>query len=257
LSSSSGPKIAIAPFLRACPAVITLGVRASVADYSAAELELLRQTACIFFPTPRFAELFRAAGKTTFPCATTYQYQRSRLLQQFLFDYAKLPSPRTRAYYGMRQRERILKEFAFPLVVLSPDAGQKETHLVTEVEELDSLTAQYRPVLIREALPWVARVRMVFVQYQCLSALRVTEVGAKTAEQEPIALSDACLVEILARTEKLLRSATLEDIVVEWGYAERQWWILRLARPPAKIRTIAGVLNRHQYLCELIQTGAI
>jgi hypothetical protein len=217
----------------------------------------MRQTACVFFPTPRFAELFRAAGKRTFPSATTYQYQRSRLLQQFLFDYAKLPSPRTRAYYGMRQRERILKEFAFPLVALSPDAGQKETHLVTEGEELESLTAPYRPVLIREALPWVARVRMVFVQYQCLSAMRVPEDGPKTAEQSPIALRDACLVEILALTEKLLRSATLEDIAVEWGYAEKQWWILGLARPPAKIRTIAGVLNRHQYLCELIQSGAI
>jgi hypothetical protein len=228
-----------------------------VADYSAAELELLRRTACIFFPTPRFAELFRAAGKTTFPCATTYQYQRSRLLQQSLFDYAKVPSPRTRAYYGMRQKERILKEFTFPLVVLSPDAGQKETHLVTKVEELDSLTAQYHPVLIREALPWVARVRMVFVQYQCLSALRVTEFSTKDVEQEPLALKAAFLVEILARTEQLLRTAMLEDIAVEWGYAERQWWLLGLARPPARIRTTAGVLNRHQYLCELIQTGAI
>jgi hypothetical protein len=257
LSSSDGLKVALAPFLRACPGVITLGVRASVADYGAAELELLRQAACIFFPTPRFAELFRAAGKTTFPAATTYQYQRSRLLQQFLFDYAGLPSPRTRAYHGVRQKERILKEFAFPLVVLSPDAGQKESHPLTEVRELDSLTAQHRTVLIREALPWVARVRMVFVQYQCLSALRVTQVSAGDATQEPVALKEACLVEILARTKKLLRTAMLEDIAVEWGYVRRQWWLLGLARPPAKIRTIAGVLNRHQYLCELLQTGAI
>jgi len=108
LRSDKGLKVALAPFLRKCPAVLTLGVRAAISEYSATERAAILQAERIFFPTPRFVDIFDALDLPTFPNPTTYKYQRSRPLQQSLFKYHDLPSPRTRVYYGVRQKARIL-----------------------------------------------------------------------------------------------------------------------------------------------------
>jgi hypothetical protein len=88
-------KVALAPFLRECAGVITLGIRAAMSDYSQKERDLLLHAERIFFPTPRFSMLFKALEKSTFPSATTYGYQRSRVIQQLLTESLGLAHPRT------------------------------------------------------------------------------------------------------------------------------------------------------------------
>src|SRR5208337_1638471 len=74
--------VAIAPFLRSCPRLITLGVRASMGDYTPRQREMLLSARQIFFPTLRFVKILEAAGIKTFPSAFAYSVQKSGLYRR-------------------------------------------------------------------------------------------------------------------------------------------------------------------------------
>jgi len=250
-------KVAIAPFLRAHPCVTTLGIRSCIGDYPDSERQLLRDAERILFPTQRFADIFEAAGKATFPRATTYRYQRSRSLQQSLFHYLRLPCPRTRVYYGPHQKREILKDFSFPLWLMSLDPCRGEPRLVTHAVDLDFWSERSNPVVIREVLPVTERFRLVCVQQHCLAALRLPADLSGQISLEPVDLGAPVLHDILLATSELLWAAVLDDIVVEWGFANGRWQVLGLARPPPRIPTRSGMLQRHHYIGGLIQAGML
>ncbi len=91
--------VAIAPFLRSCQHLVTLGIRPSLGDYTSGQREMLLSASQIFFPTQRFVRILQAAGKKTFPSAFAYSVQRSRLIQEVLFQFLKCPHPFTLIYY--------------------------------------------------------------------------------------------------------------------------------------------------------------
>jgi len=94
---------------------------------SAEERELLRSADRVLFPTPRFAPIFHAVGIRCFPSYYSYRYQRSRFLQKTLLEVLAVPRPKSRVYFGSRQKRGILKEFSPPFLLMgvpmnSPDA---------------------------------------------------------------------------------------------------------------------------------------
>ena len=121
--------VAIAPFLRSCPQLVTLGVRPSMGDYTPWQRGMLLSASQIFFPTPRFVRVLQAAGKKTFPSAFAYSVQKSRLTQEVLFQFLKCPHPFTRIYYG-GQKSSILRRFFFSVSSNgSEDGGQRKAGL--------------------------------------------------------------------------------------------------------------------------------
>ena len=119
--------IALEARLRNCKNVRTLGVRSNFADYSPREAELIRQADKIYYPTPFYADLFDTVGKCTFPSYHTYKCVQDKIKQTALFELLDLPHPRTRVFYGKRQKSTILDHFSFPVYCQNPagiSAGQ-------------------------------------------------------------------------------------------------------------------------------------
>jgi hypothetical protein len=236
--------------------VATLGIKATMGDYSQEERETLLNAERVFFPTPRFAEIFRSVEKSTFPSLTTYRYQRSRILQQLLLQYINWPHPKTRIYYGKKQKEQILKDFHLPVSLLGPRAVSGTLHLISHPEMLRDYLQHYNPVIVQQNVPWTERIRLLCVHFKCIGAQRRLMRKVDNEDYEPISLvAHSYFAEPLNRTHRLLLMANLDDIMLEWGYCEKKWQLITMKRPPVRWKMHEGTLNRHHYIAELIQQG--
>ncbi len=261
--ATDGRAVALAPFLEDCPSVLTLGVRASMADYSEEERGLLLHARRIFFPTLRYLDVFEALGKRTFPSAATYRYRRSRIAQQLLFEYLELPRPRTRVYRGMRQKARIEADFGFPVLVMGPQAvpGAQSRCIAHDRASLEEAVGRWNPVLARDAVEWRETAQFLLVRYGVAGVRRRRllkgETGeGETAGYEPASPDSEDLREPLLMARRLVEAACLDDIVVECGYAGGLWRIIEMSRPPVRWALPDGaVLNRRRFICELIDSG--
>jgi len=249
-------KVALAPFLHFCPKIVTLGIRATIDDYSAEERSLLRSAERVFFPTPRFAYLFDALRIPTFPSYHTYRLQHSRVLQQILFAFGEIPHPATRIYFGRRQKALISKAFAFPLVAMGPQAGLHKQHLVDNPHSLEAFCRLYNPIIIQETVDWDTLLRLLWVHGDCLGALKRDRLKSSEASYEPVPIDQPELGAVIQMMQAFARKANLDDIVVEWGHAEDRWQVLGMIRPPVRWPLPEGkILNRHHHVCDLVKTG--
>jgi hypothetical protein len=249
--------VALAPFLQSFPEVTTLGVRATMADYSAEEREAMVRAHRIFFPTRRFVHLFHAAGKTTFPSISSYVCRHFRFTQHLLFQYLRLPHPRVRAYFGPRQKLRILREFELPVMVSSARCHPAEMHFVASESELARWAHRYNPVLVQQWIDLSIQLLQVWVNYRCLAILYGGGDRGFCGAGEYID-PDGWNRHVTHReTERLVTQGQLNDIAVEWGYGSGMWWLLGVSQPPSRIRTPSGIIHRHQYIGQLVQAGKL
>ncbi|RPJ00020.1 MAG: hypothetical protein EHM36_15195 [Deltaproteobacteria bacterium] len=250
-------KVALAPFLAFCPRVRTLGVRACLNDYSEEEKRLLREADRVFFPTPRYLDVFQALAKPTFPGPASYRYQRSRVMQQLLFQYLKLPHPRSRICFGNRQKQLAAPTFRVPFLVLGPRMAPDTVHLVDRPEIFEGYIHRYNPLIIQENVEWTERVRLIFVRFRCIGALRTAGACASSKLFEPIAPEHKTLKHIMSLTEVLVRTGRLDDVMIEWGNGETGWELTGISRPPVRWSAPDGIMNRYHYICQLIQSGLL
>ncbi len=248
----SQPRIAIAPFLKSCPGVVTLGVRAAISDYPPGERRLMASAERIFFPTPRFAKIFEASGGNTFPNAFTYRLRKSRLVQESLFQFSGCPHPRARIYFG-RRKTSIPSDFRFPFIAMGPNRAD-DAQLVEDFRQLADMADRFNPLIIREHTRYDERLLLVFVNYECVAVQRDVPGGlffsTTPANHPPPSLYHA--------VSGLLRSFQVCDIAVETGYTRESGWLIdSLGRPPLSWQTPAGTMYRHDYISELIQNGKI
>jgi hypothetical protein len=250
-------RVALAPFLSPVPEVVTLGVRACLDDYSEDERALLRSASRIFFPTPRYAATFEAAGKILFPNAAAYVFQRSRLHQQLLFQVLNLPRPRTRIYYGKRQKDRIPSDFSFPFMAMGPQSTPGSVHPVENGETLATLAQRYNPLIIQETVPWTGQLGLVFVQFECAGVQRLEGPAfqANSRAVEP-SVSEA-FREVSERTGRIVRELGINDICVQWGRAAERWLVAGMARPPVRWDSAAGPVRRFEHVAGLIRRGLL
>jgi len=157
--------IALEGRLKNCKNVITLGVRTNFSDYSPPEAELIRQADRIYYPTTFYADLFDAMGKSTFPSYHTYKCVQDKIRQTALFELLELPHPRTRVFYGNRQKQLILNYFKFPFIGKIPrgSALGRGVYLIRNANQLRSYLDQARPAYIQEYLPIDRDMRLVVI----------------------------------------------------------------------------------------------
>lgn len=162
---STGPWIALERRLRHCPRITTLGVRPNFMDYSPEERALIHRADKIYYPSPFYADLLDAMGKKTFPGYHTYKFAQDKIKQSALFILAGIPHPRTRVFYGPRQKEAILKMFDLPLIAKVPrgSALGRGVFLVRTREELDAYCHKVSPAYIQEYLPTERDIRVVTI----------------------------------------------------------------------------------------------
>ena len=257
--------VAIAPFLRSCPQLVTLGIRPSMGDYTTRQRGMLLSASQIFFPTPRFVRILQAAGKKTFPSAFAYSVQKSRLIQEVSFQFLKCPHPFTRIYYG-RQKSSIVEDFSFQFRAMGPKMVGF-TRLVSNADDLRALSEIYNPLIIQEVLDFAECFRLVFVNYKCAGIIKSVSSGAQSGVDSRAISPNPRLEhgiglecfsrEIVSCLEKLLRSLQLNDIAAQIGTTRRGWRLIELARPPLSWPTPEGVSNRHRLISRLIESNEL
>lgn len=217
----------------------------------------MREASRVFFPTFKYVDVLKACRIQTFPNSATYRYHRSRILQQLLLDYLDFPHPKSRIYYGKQQKAKILNDFQLPVLVMQAQNIPESLFVAHHADELARLADLQHSVVIREHIEWKERVQLVCVQFECVGMLRRTVDDRNRILMEPVPLSSAAFIEPLCLTKQLLRTAQLDDILIEWGYARGQWLVIGMSRPPVNWPTHQGKSNRYQLICEMIQDGIL
>jgi len=225
-------------------------------DYPAEHRRLMHRARCVFFPTIRFVDIFQAIGKPTFPSSASYRYPRSLVLQELLFQHLKLPHPRSRIYFGRRQKRHIADDFRFPLLLMSPGApGGDAAHVVHNHEMLEDLLPRHNPVVVREYTEWEERARLILVGFKCVGVLRSVPTGSGSLSFEPMEFEHPLLRTPLNVTSRFLPRVQLDDVTIEWGLSGTGWQLLSMTRTPVRWPTTAGTIIHHAYISDLIESG--
>jgi ribosomal protein S6--L-glutamate ligase len=157
-----GQRVAIGRQLCRCPAVITLGARANLCDYSDREMALIKDAAKVYFPTFLFVEAMDALGKATFPCVHSYRHLGDKIKQLHLFQFNDLPMPNTRLYYGPQKQERILDDFSYPFVAKVP-RGSSQGEGVFLIRDSVALQTYLKRVRVAYIQAFVSKTRDIRV----------------------------------------------------------------------------------------------
>lgn len=157
--------IALEARLKNCRNVITLGVRTNFSDYSPEEAALIRSADKIYYPTLFYADLFDAMGKTTFPSYHTYKCVQDKIKQTALFELLNISHPRTRVFYGKRQKQMISEYFEFPFIAKIPrgSAMGRGVFLIHNENALHNYLEFAGPAYIQEYLPINRDIRVVII----------------------------------------------------------------------------------------------
>jgi ribosomal protein S6--L-glutamate ligase len=160
--------IAIGARLKKCPQIHTLGFRPNFSDYGPKEQAQLVLAPKIYYPTAFYADLFNTMGKKTFPSYHTYKFAQDKIKQTALFQMLGLPHPRTRVFYGSRQKKRILTEFEFPFIAKIPRGSARGigVYLVQTAADLSAYLSRQGPAYIQEYLPIDRDMRIIVIGRQ-------------------------------------------------------------------------------------------
>ena len=163
---TKNPKaIALEARLKNCENVVTLGVRANFSDYRPQEAELIRNADKIYYPTTFYADLFDAMGKATFPSYHTYKCVQDKIKQSALFELLEICHPRTRVFYGKRQKNSVMEHFEFPFIakIARGSAMGRGVYFIRNEQELSSYFDLEGPAYIQEYLPIDRDIRVVVI----------------------------------------------------------------------------------------------
>lgn len=157
--------IALEARLRDCRNVLTLGVRPNFSDYGPGEVELIRNADKIYYPSPFYAELFDTMGKATFPSYHCYKFVQDKIKQTALFELLNIPHPRTRVFYGKRQKKTITDHFAFPFIgkVARGSAMGRGVYLIQNPADLEAYLQEVDIAYIQEYLRVDRDIRVVII----------------------------------------------------------------------------------------------
>jgi ribosomal protein S6--L-glutamate ligase len=157
--------IALESRLRECGNVVTLGVKPNFHDYSDDAADAIRRSKKIYYPSGFYAELFDAMGKETFPSPNNYHVAQDKIKQTALFNLIDIPHPKTRVYYGKKQKKSILSDFRFPFIAKVPrgSAMGRGVFLIENRDMLQRYLALEAVAYIQEYLPIDRDMRIVVI----------------------------------------------------------------------------------------------
>jgi ribosomal protein S6--L-glutamate ligase len=167
-----GKVIALEGRLRDCKNVLTLGVRPNFSDYPPQVADWIRRAKKIYYPSVFYSDLFDAIGKTTFPSYHTYKCVQDKIKQTALFELLNIPHPRTRVFYGKRQRRAIGDHFGFPFIGKIPrgSAMGRGVYLIQNREDLSQYLKLAPVAYIQEYLPVDRDIRVVIIGHRIVHA---------------------------------------------------------------------------------------
>lgn len=151
--------------MRECRRVISLGVRPDFDDYPEDEKKLILQAPKLYYPSSLYADVFAAMGKAIFPSHATYRFAQDKIKQTLLFKLLGVPHPRTRIFYGKRQKATIRDHFSLPLIAKTPrgSALGRGVFLIRSIKALNQYCEDHHTAYIQEYLPIDRDMRIVVI----------------------------------------------------------------------------------------------
>ena len=166
--------------LQPCRDVVTLGVKPNFFDYSDEERQLIHRTPKIYYPSLFYADLFDSLGMKTFPGGHTYRCAADKIKQTTLLQMAGLPHPRTRLFFGRRQKRRIEALFSYPFIAKIPrgSARGRGVFLIKDRQELAAYCEKSHVAYIQDYFPAKKDIRVVVIGHKpVLAYWRVAGAG--------------------------------------------------------------------------------
>ncbi|MFN2356551.1 MAG: RimK family alpha-L-glutamate ligase [Desulfotignum sp.] len=157
--------VAIGARLAGCPGIRTLGFRPNFLDYDIQERQALLSARRVLYPTAYYADLFNTMGKPTFPSFHTYTFAMDKIRQTAIFQMCGIPHPRTRVFYGQKQKKTIQDWFAFPFIAKIPrgSARGQGIFLIANQADLTAYLTRKGPAYIQEYLPVDKDMRIIVI----------------------------------------------------------------------------------------------
>ena len=157
--------VALGARLKQYPLIQTLGFKPNFQDYSAQEQNLILNSKKIYYPTAFYADLFNAMGKETFPSYHTYKFALDKIKQTAVFNMLDIPHPKTKIFYGKKQKQTILFYFAFPFIAKKARGSAKgnDVYLIQNTEDLFVYLKNKGPAYIQEYFPIDRDMRVIII----------------------------------------------------------------------------------------------
>ena len=256
------PRIAIERRLRHCKNVISLGVRTNLSDYEDWQIDLIRRSDVIYYPTSFYADIFDTMGKRTFPSYHTYKYVQDKIKQTALFNLLKIPHPKTRVFYGDFQKLKILQYFQFPFVAKIPrgSALGRGIYLIRNEDELASYNRLTRTAYIQEYLEIDRDLRVIVIRGRIIHAYwRIACPGEfRTNVSQGAAISfDNIPEEGLALAHSTARLCQMDDVGLDICFSNGRYWVLEANMKYGKEGFKQAGINFYKLFDEMIENGQI
>lgn len=172
--------IALGARLKSLHSIRTIGFKPNFSDYTDEEQSLLQEAPKIYYPTSFYADLFNAMGKETFPSFHTYKFAQDKIKQTAIFTMCGIPHPKTRVFYGPRQKQQILDYFSFPFVLKKARGSSKgrDVFLIRSMSDLNCFLDIKSPVYVQEYCPVDRDLRIIIIGKEiALSYWRLSRPG--------------------------------------------------------------------------------
>ena len=157
--------VALGMRLKQYPLINTLGFKPNFQDYSAQEKKLILNARRIYYPTAFYADLFNAMGKETFPSFHTYKFAQDKIKQTAIFNMLGISHPKTKVFYGKKQKQTILQSFAFPFIAKKARGSAKgnDVYLIQNKQDISNYLKNKGPAYIQEYLPIDRDMRIIII----------------------------------------------------------------------------------------------
>ncbi|MCD4674762.1 MAG: RimK family alpha-L-glutamate ligase [Desulfobacula sp.] len=157
--------VALGARLKQYSSIQTLGFKPNFQDYSAREQTLILNAKKIYYPTAFYADLFNAMGKETFPSFHTYKFVQDKIKQTAIFNMLGISHPKTKIFYGKKQKQTIHKYFDFPFIAKKAKGSAKgnDVYLIQSNEDLSCYLKNKGPAYIQEYLPIDRDMRIIII----------------------------------------------------------------------------------------------
>lgn len=255
-------RVALENRLRRSKHVTTLGVRPNLGDYENWQLELIRNTPVIYYPTAFYADIFDSLGKRTFPSYHTYKYAQDKIKQTALFTLLNIKHPRTRVFYGKRQKSNILKHFSFPFIakVARGSALGIGVFLIRNGDDLEAYLHRGGPAYIQEYVKIPKDLRVVVIGGRALHAYWRIAAGGEyrtnVSRGGTIQLGDIPL-EAVAFAVDIARRCRVDDVGLDIYDSNGEYGVLEMNMKYGKEGFRQAGIDYHQMIENMIENDEI
>ncbi len=170
----SGGLISLGSQLKNCPGVLTIGLRSSLLNYTSEELNIIRNARVVLFPSLRFIDVLRSAGKAIYPSYSSYVIGNSILKQAVFFKLAGIPHPRTIICMSRDGIGKVLENFSYPFLGIDYKTKNrfKIRHPITCLDDLIRYLRNHKLCVFTELIRDQNVVKVVVIDSEVVFSYR-------------------------------------------------------------------------------------